>query len=237
MKKAEEYIDKVLSESSWSRIIQHVEGDKDFAVISAYQHESGKGKKENKLEEEENIARHRALKEDIKKLKYGYIEQDSGYTYTNKKTGESESRQEMSFFVPNMNYDDAMALAEKYKQESILVKNKDKGFVLVYAKDGVDEEGHPFHKNQIGLKFKSEKDKNGKITFDPAVLKYAYSSLIRANKNQRAPRNKEETDEDKKNKKENRFAYVVESICEGIIPSRTSVMMRHNYIVWRDILK
>jgi len=203
----------VLSESSWSRIIQHVEGDDDFAVISAYRSSNT---------DDENLKQHAKLKDEVRKLGFGYIEQSSGYTYKDASTGESEVRQERSLFIPKIDYKNAMLLGAKYNQESILLKNKEKGFVLIYTTSGVKDDGTKFKMGDVDIVFKSKKDKDGKITFDPEVLKYAYSSLLHANKSQKGKK----------------YAFVVESICEGIIPTRTnSVARRDNYISWRDILK
>lgn len=203
----------MLAESSWSRIIQHVEGDDDFAVISAY-HTSNT--------DDKNLEQHNELKKDVRNLGFGYIEQSSGYTYKDAESGKSEVRQERSLFIPKIDYKNAMLLGAKYGQESILLKNKDKGFVLIYTTSGQKEDGSKFTVGDVDMTFKSEKDGEGKITFDPEILKYAYSSLIRANKSQKGKK----------------YAFTVESISEGIIPTRTnSIARRDNYMSWRDILK
>jgi len=228
----------VLSESSWSRIVHHVESDDDFAVISAFRIFD----KHNELvSHEENLKKHEELEKRIRELGYGFIEQASGYTYTSKKRNiTSKLMEEMSFFIPKIDYDTAMGLGVEFDQESILFKgDKTNGFVLVYCRDGEDDDGNKYKKGDIGLRFKMKKTKEkkddreitkGQITFDPAVLKYAYSSLIKANNVQRYAKDK------KTGEIKNRYAFVVESICEGIIPSRTSAMMRRNYVTWRDII-
>lgn len=203
----------VLSESSWSRIIQHVEGDDDFAVISAYRSNNT---------DDKNLAQHEKLKNDVRALGFGYIEQSSGYTYKDKSSGKSEVREERSLFIPKIDYKNAMLLGAKYNQESILLKNKDKGFVLIYTTSGTKDDGSKFSIGDVDMTFKSKKDKDGKITFDPEILKYAYSSLLRANKSQKGKK----------------YAFVVESICEGIIPTRTnSIALRDNYLSWKNILQ
>jgi len=203
----------ILSESSWSRIIQHVEGDDDFAVISAYRSSNT---------DDKNLKQHEELKKDVRALGLGYIEQSSGYTYKDEESGKSEVRKERSLFIPKIDYKNAMLLGAKYNQESILLKNKNMGFVLVYTTGGTKDDGTKFKAGDIDIKFKSAKNKDGKITFDPEVLKYAYSSLLRANKSQKGKK----------------YAFVVESICEGIIPTRTnSIAHRDNYMSWRNILE
>lgn len=205
-------IDQQLKESSWSRIIQHVENDDSFAVISAYLLNATP---------EDNLKRHSELRTDIRNLGFGYIEQDSGYTYKNKKTGESFPVREKSFFIPKIDYDKAMKLAQKYDQESILYKDLEKGFVLVYAKDFVDNDDIPHKTHEIGMNFKFKKDNKGKITFNPDILKFAYSELIKANNTQRGKQ----------------YAFVsTESIEEARIPSRTDAIRGHNYITWKSII-
>jgi hypothetical protein len=210
-------IESTLKESSWSRIIQHIEDDDSFAVISAFL--------KNK-DRQFNIGKHNQLRDDIVGKGYGhgygYIEQDSGYNYRSKITGASIYSKELSFFVPNMKYNEAMSLAQKYNQESFLYKDNNLGFVLVYSKDDVDSDGKPFKIGDIGQGFNFKKDNSGKITFDPAVLKMAYSALMKANKSQ----------------KSKPFAYVAtNTIKEAIIPSRADAMRGHNYVVWRNIEK
>jgi hypothetical protein len=245
----------VLSESSWSRIIQHIESDATFAVISAFTSANEDGKVTSK---EENINNHSNLKKDVRALGYGYIEQDSGYTYETKEkeeNGEGERTlvREKSLFIPEINFEKAIALGLKYKQESILFKDGKK-FALIYCRDGIDRDGNPYKKYDVGMTFKMnvsriEKDgettSKGQLTFDPRVLKYAYSSLIRANKVQRYNKKDDTVDandpEIKNRMQKKQFAYVaesviVESIHEALIPSRAEAMRGNNYITWRDII-
>jgi len=205
-------LDKKLNESSWSRIIQHIQNDNSFAVISAYIKD---------VTEKENYERHSELRNEIRKLGYGFIEQDSGYTYKDDDTGESIPVKEKSFFIPKIDYDNAIKLAQQFDQESILYKDTTKGFVLVYSKDFTDKDGKKHKTNEIDLKFKFKKDNDGKITFDPEVLKYAYSSLIKANKSQKGKS----------------YAFITtESIKEGITPSRTDAIRKNNFITWKNII-
>jgi len=161
--------EQVLKESSWSRIIQHIEKGGSFAIISAFSRENDK---------QRNYALHNKLRKYITEKGYGYIEQNAGYTYKDDITGEDLISQELSFFVPSMSLDEAISIGEEYEQESILFKD-DKGFKLVYTKDG---EG--FHKGQIGMIFKMDKKPDGQITFNPEILKYAFSQLKKGTKNQ-----------------------------------------------------
>jgi len=200
---------KFITESSWSRILQHIEQTPSFAVISAYR---GVDQKENDLN-------HKKLKADVRKMGYGFIEQDSGYSYTDPKSDEEGMVEEESLFIPNISYEDAMALGKKYDQESILFKDNERGFVLVYT---TESEGHKI--GDIDLNF--EKKVGGKnITFDPSVLKIAFSALKRANKTQKgkpfAYKADFSDDESEDSFGEN---YTLVSLKEAIIPSRAEAM-------------
>jgi hypothetical protein len=72
------------------------------------------------------------------------------------------------------------------------------------------------------MNFKFGKSADGKITFDPEVLQYAFSALLRANKNQKG-----------KN-----YAMIGEcvSIQEMIIPSRTEAMLGRNQVSWLELI-
>lgn len=162
MEKLKRYKGK-LKESSWSRIIQHIEdGVYSFAVISAYLKD---------LTVEENLKRHEDLRKDIRNLGYGYIEQKSGYTY---KDDETETTvEEKSFFIPLINREEALRLCNKYNQYSILFKD-DSSFYEIRS-DG-----------KIETRFKTKRDsKTGQITFDPKILKIAYSKLKKSSQYQR----------------------------------------------------
>ena len=120
MEKLKRY--KRLEESSLSRIWQHVtDEDSSFAVISAYR---------GIYSEDENLKRHNELRIKIRSLGYGYIEQKSGCSYFNPEVGENASVEEKSFFIPNINFKDAITLGRMFKQESVLYKDKEKGFGL-----------------------------------------------------------------------------------------------------------
>jgi|SRR5208282_476976 len=152
-----------IKESSWSRIIQHLEGPKPFGVISAFQWQ---------YNEKKNFQLHGELENDIRNMGYGFIEQKSGYSYT-KANGEKGISYELSFFVPNITLEQVIKLGIKYGQESILYKD-DKGFRSIYTtnNDGL-------HIGQIGMVYSKEE-----IVFDPELLKKAFSQLRRGTKNQ-----------------------------------------------------
>lgn len=101
-----------LSESSLSRIWQHVEeDDRSFAVIAAGRPEYS----ENEIEE-----RYGNLKQDVRDMGYGYIEMLGGW-----KDDDGVVIEEPSLFIPEIARRDAINLGEKYEQDSILYKGDD----------------------------------------------------------------------------------------------------------------
>ncbi len=107
-----EIIESFLTESSLSRIWQHVEDPKRvFGVISAFRGE---------YKRPENNERHKRLMFDIRDLGYGYIEMDGGYLET---VGDKvQLVEEMSFYLPGISYKHLIELGNKYEQESVIYK-------------------------------------------------------------------------------------------------------------------
>jgi|SRR6056297_512584 len=171
-------------EASWSRIIHHIESGTSFAVISAYVKD---------YSYKVNLEKHEELRKDIRKMGYGYIEQKSGYSYKDIET--DRMFEEESFFIPMISKNEALELCNTYEQESILFKD-DAGFYCILSNGKIDTE------------FKTKRDsKTGQITFNPEILKHAFSQLKKATKNQRK-----------------KFAYVVKEcvwIEEKKIPARS----------------
>jgi len=157
-----EILNNMVTESSYSRILQHIENNDTFAVISAFRGgNSG----------DENMKLHKQLKGDVRAKGYGFIEQKSGYSYSEPGTGEEGTVDEMSLFIPKISEKEALVLGRKYDQESIIFKDNKK-FVLINCSTG-------------GVDMTFKKSTGGKdVTFDPSVLKYAFSQLVRANKSQ-----------------------------------------------------
>ena len=151
-----------LLESSLSRVWKHIKGDNSFAVISAF-----RGSNTQK----ENLQNHSELKKAVKSLGLGFIEQKSGYTYTNPDTGEEGLAEEMSLFIPNIELKQAIKLAQEFDQESIIYKDQNR-FDLVNSSDSP---------GKVMMKFSKDND-NSTVTFDPETLKYAYSQLLKGTK-------------------------------------------------------
>lgn len=168
LKKREDYIKQELSESKLSRVWQHVEGDKSFAFVSANRSE---------YSDKENKKRSAQLKQDIRKLKLGFIEMKGGFVETSKDKDGKEIKvtvEEDSFLIPNISKKDVIMLGNKYEQDSVLFKDKNQflelatkdnsGKVLTNFKLKSGKENLNFSKEIISnffsrLKYGSHKDK------------------------------------------------------------------------------
>ena len=150
-------------ESSWGRIIQHIEGSATFAVISSHVQD---------FSEDANERRHENLRREIRQMGYGYIEMDSGYTYKATQGGEAQAL-EQAFFIPEITKDEALSLGQKYDQETIIWKDQGQ-FAVIFSTTGA-----------VDMDFQMERGSNGQITFDPETLKMAFSRLRKGSANQR----------------------------------------------------
>ena len=127
-------------EENLSRVWQHItDSDRSFAVISAYL-----------TDDENNDLNHEELKKDIRKLNLGFIELDTGYTYKIKSSDDEKMANEKSYFIPEISKRNAIKLGKKYKQESILWKDKNE-FIMI----GVDSE---VGGGNVRMRFKMLKD-------------------------------------------------------------------------------
>ena len=154
---------KTLLESSLSRIWQHItDPTKTFGVVSAY--------RQDLYSEEQNLQRHKELGKIIRSWGYGFIEQNSGYSYKDEDTGLTGVKEEKSYFVPNITFDDVLDLGVEFEQESVLYKD-DTGFGLYISKTG-----------KLDMEFK---DEGSIMSFQKKDIEIAYSELIRANQSQK----------------------------------------------------
>src|SRR5574343_305087 len=104
-----------LIESSLSRVWQFVEDDgRSFSLISAFRSVPNK----------ENEDAHKALKQEVRSLGYGFIELMGGYN------AEDGFSSEKSLFIPSIPRSVALQLGSKYDQESILYKD-DNSFGMI----------------------------------------------------------------------------------------------------------
>jgi len=100
-----------LTESSLSRIYQHIESeDSVFVIISAYQN----------VDPAEDKRNHGKLHNEIRAMGYGLIEFDSQWKYD-----DGTIAGEQSFFVPKMTKQEGLQLCRKYDQEAIIFKDSD----------------------------------------------------------------------------------------------------------------
>lgn len=154
---------KQLLESSLSRIWQFItDPTKTFGVVSAY--------RQDLYSEEQNLQRHKELGKIIRSMGYGFIEQNSGYSYKDEDTGLVGVKEEKSYFIPNISFEDTLDLGVEFEQESVLYKDSNI-FGLFISKTG-----------KIDMEFK---DKGSIASFKKKDIEIAYSELIRANQNQR----------------------------------------------------
>lgn len=104
-----------LVESSLSRILQHIEGNRAFGIVSAFRDMNSK---------KENMNNHVELKKAVRDAGYGYIEMRGGYKE------ETGFVTELSLFIPNISKKDIMKLGEMYDQHSVIHKDS-KEFALI----------------------------------------------------------------------------------------------------------
>lgn len=148
--------EKIIAESSFSRVWNHVNNSNTFAVISAFRGFNTPV---------ENLKLNTNLKADVRKLGLGFVEQEGGYTYIEPSTGEeTPASEERSLFIPEITFDQAIDLAKKYGQESMIFKDADK-FVLYNPKT-----------DKVVLDFAKDRP----LTFSPEAVKMAYSKFLRS---------------------------------------------------------
>ena len=153
----------LLKESSLSRIWQHVvDPETSFGVISAF-----RGIYSN----EENLKQHEKLRNTIRSHGYGFIEQNSGYSYMDIQKGEEVPVDEKSFFIPNIDFETCLKIGKMFNQESILYKDSNKGFGLFLCATG-----------KIEMSFKN---KDHLFSFKADDIKNAYSQLVKSNSGQK----------------------------------------------------
>jgi len=104
-----------LVESSLSRILQHIEGNKAFGIVSAFRDMNSK---------KENMNKHVELKKAVRDAGYGYIEMRGGYRE------ETGFVSELSLFVPNISKKDIIDMGQNNDQHSVIHKDS-KEFALI----------------------------------------------------------------------------------------------------------
>lgn len=166
MKKFKEYI----VESSLSRIIQHIEKNSNFGVISSF-----RGENTDKQNEES----YKELVSLVRKMGYGYIALKGGYQE------EEGFVNEKSLFIPNISKEEMIDLGKKYGQHSVIVKDKG-SFEMI----GTNEDAG------IGTvieKFDTTKGKNLSLDNGGEIFKQFFSQLVKGSHSGRKFQFKSET--------------------------------------------
>jgi len=141
-------------ELKMSRIWQHIENNTTFAVISAYINDIKK-----------NDKYHQELKSRVRSLGLGFTELKGGFIKNDKLITEK------ALVIANIGKKDILMLAEKFKQERFLFKNK-KMFVE-YGKNDIEGIWET-------LKIFENDGEQSKFEFTRDILKYYYGSLLGA---------------------------------------------------------
>lgn len=160
MGKAKEIIKRleIISESSLSRVWQHVEKDTQFGVLSASRSENTKV---------ENDLNHLNLKKQVRELGYGYIEMKGGFVET-LDDGNKLEVEENSLFIPKISKNEIMKLGTDYDQDTILFRDSDGFYEIGTSKRmGI---------GKIISKFKSSNGREN-LDFTIELLKRLFSSL------------------------------------------------------------
>ena len=144
----------MINESSLSRIKSHIEGDKDFCILTAY-----RGGNETKVNKRKN----RALASDIRQMGCGFFHLD-GYFIEDKGTEDERKIEEDSLFVIS-NGSSSFArqitkLANDYDQEGVILKIEDVIYYLDVRTNEKFDVGK-FHPGRIGEYYSKLKTVHG----------------------------------------------------------------------------
>jgi len=147
---------KDLNESSLSRILSHVEGDRSFGVISAFR---------GGLSKQENMERHSELKDKIRKMGYGFIEMRGGY-----KEEDGGFVNELSLFIPGVDKKEIIRLGNDYDQDSVIYKDKE-SFTLLGTNAATG-------RGKVLMNFKGGGPRDS-VTLAKDAIKDFFSSLVK----------------------------------------------------------
>tara|TARA_Y100001937_G_scaffold121361_1_gene180001 strand:- start:506 stop:1084 length:579 start_codon:yes stop_codon:yes gene_type:complete len=145
-----------LNESSLSRILQHIESDRSFGVLSAFR---------GGLSKKENMERHADLKDKVRGMGYGFIEMRGGY-----KEEDGGFVNELSLFVPGIDKRALVDLGSDLDQDSVIYKDK-KSFELVGTNRATG-------KGKVLMNFKGGGSRDS-ITLAKDAIKDFFSSLVK----------------------------------------------------------
>lgn len=119
-----------LNESSLSRVWQHAQGDKPFAIITAFR---------GNLTREESEALNRSLAAEVRNYGYGFFYLDGYWVENQGQPNEEQVVEDSLFVIGNPKSEKAFVdrlveLAAKYDQEAVLIKASNG--INVYDSDG-----------------------------------------------------------------------------------------------------
>lgn len=174
-----------IEETKPERLKHHIFNDKSFANISASRtndeyeildtddEKTRKYKKMMKQKQaEENNKKTEQLKRDIKSLGLSYIKTYGAWR------DEGQPTYEESFLIPNISKEQALALGKKYKQYSVIHKDKnsDKAYMYITLDNDSFE--------NVDMTFDVSKQKGVNTAIEPSQLKpySGYSGLKRKGK-------------------------------------------------------
>ena len=120
------------AESGFSRVLRHLKNKTNVGCIAIISASRGWGDKANKAA---NMARTRALAQDLRALKIGFIPTKGGWIENKGTPEEKVVRGEPGFAAGGLSFDDAKALAKKYNQDGFIWANDGENF-RAYDKDG-----------------------------------------------------------------------------------------------------
>lgn len=145
-----------LNESSLSRILQHIESDRSFGVLSAFR---------GGLSKKENMERHADLKDKVRGMGYGFIEMRGGY-----KEEDGGFVNELSLFVPGIDKRALVDLGSDLDQDSVIYKDKN-SFELVGTNRATG-------KGKVLMNFRGSGGRDS-ITLAKDAIKNFFSSLVK----------------------------------------------------------
>ena len=142
----------IIKESSVSRIVDYINSDKSFGVITAYS--DSRSEEENKMKQSELMKR-------VRGAGYGYVMQQGGWTYN------GELFEEPSIFIPNVSKEELIKCGKDYNQHTVIYKDDNE--FIEYSCD-TDEPVSTFKKGRDSISTK-----------DSSTIDY-YSKLMKNNK-------------------------------------------------------
>lgn len=153
MKSFTEFIEESnLLEASLGHMLQHLKGDKPFAIVTASRAPvKGETKEETA---ERNNKNNEALRTFVSRARFGFFKIKGSYPeiHDGKKIqveddstciiGSKETEERLLHLTKE--------LMKKYNQDSIIFKTSEGSVKLIYKDDSEDELGNEFHPNKIG---------------------------------------------------------------------------------------